>query len=410
VTAALDLTRRNLLRNIATLFSGSVVAQGMTALALLLTARQLGADGYGPYAACIALASIAAILFSLGLDIWLLREGGRSALPLAELAGSVLAIKVAFGLGWMALFFVLAPLLQPDTYPAGLMRWSLLVVWLDVLLATVLTSFKAALRSRTPALLEAGADLIWFLATLALIGLGLRQPERYFQIRALVSAPALLLGVWLLRRAVGLRFSLSTARLALRQCFPFALADLLGTITMRADLVIVGWALGKTAAGVYSPAVGLVNMVFLAPMAVHTVMVPVLSNLYRNHPAQARRSAGRTVLLLTVMGVALTAAFAAVAPLLVRILGPSYQGSLGILRIISLVLLFKSLSFGMAAIIVATDQQAQRTAVQAVAALANILLNLLVVSRWGVQGVAGVYVLTEVILLAGYTWIAWRKR
>lgn len=410
MTAALDLTRRSLLRNIATLFSGSVVAQGMTALALLLTARQLGADGYGQYAACIALASITAISFSLGLDVWLLREGGRAALPLAELAGSVLGVKALFGLVWMGLFFALAVFLPHDSYPAGLMRWSLLVVWLDVLLAAVLTAFKAGLHSRTPALLEALADSVWFLATLALIGLELRQPERYFQIRALISAPALLLGLWLLRRTVGLRFSLAAARLALRQCWPYATSELLATITMRADLVIVGWTLGKTAAGVYSPAVGLVNMVFLAPTAVHIVMVPVLSHLYQHNPPQARRSAGRTVLLLAVLGVALSLAFALAAPLLVRILGPSYQASLDIMRIISLVLIFKSLSFGMAAIIVAANRQAQRTVVQAVAAAANILLNLLLVFRWGLPGVAVVYVITEVILLAGYTWIAWRKQ
>ena len=107
-----SLTRGAMARSMATLFSGSIVAQGMTALALLLTARQLGVEGYGQYAACIAITSLASILFSLGLDLWLLREGGRSVHRLPAYAGSVLGIKALFGLAWMAAFFLLAPLLN----------------------------------------------------------------------------------------------------------------------------------------------------------------------------------------------------------------------------------------------------------------------------------------------------------
>ena len=46
-----ELKRSKIIRSITTLFSGSVVAQGMTTLALLFTARQLNVDGYGQYAA-----------------------------------------------------------------------------------------------------------------------------------------------------------------------------------------------------------------------------------------------------------------------------------------------------------------------------------------------------------------------
>jgi O-antigen/teichoic acid export membrane protein len=63
----------------------------------------------------------------------------------------------------------------------------------------------------------------------------------------------------------------------------------------------------------------------------------------------------------------------------------------------------------MAASILAKNQQAKRTVVQAVAAGFNIISNLLVATWIGINGVAWVYVLTEVILLVGYSWIVWRK-
>jgi hypothetical protein len=36
-------------------------------------------------------------------------------------------------------------------------------------------------------------------------------------------------------------------------------------------------------------------------------------------------------------------------------------------------------------------------------------VNLAVVYRFGIRGVAVVYALTELLLLFGYSWVAWRK-
>ena len=409
MAATLSLNRRAIVQNIATLFSGSLVAQGMTAAALLLTARQLSVEGYGQYAACVSLTSLASILFSLGLDLWLLREGGREPQRLAAYTGSVLGIKAGFGAAWIGILFLLAPMMQQETYPASLLRWSVLLIWLDTVFATLLTAFKAGMRSRAPSALEASADALWCSLTVGLILLGIRQPASYLVVRVIVSSLAFCASLALFRKGFGLRFDLALARQALRGAFPFAASEFLGMVTMRADVVIVGLTLGKIATGLYSPAVGLINMAFLAPLAVYQVAVPVLSNLYQDQPQQARRTAKRFIFLATALGVVLSAAFLAAAPLVVYLLGDSFQGSVAILRILSLVLLFKSISLVLAAIILATGQQARRSLIQAVAAGFNILSNLAVVYLYGINGVAWVYVITEVILITGYGWIVWRK-
>jgi O-antigen/teichoic acid export membrane protein len=409
MAGSINLNRSKILGNITTLFSGSVIAQAMTALALLFTARQLNANAYGQYAACIAIVSLSSICFSLGLDIWLLREGGRSTHQLPMLAGSVLGIKVGLGGIWMILLALLAPLLNQNTYPISILHWSVLLIWLDSLFATTLTGFKSALLNKPPAILEATADFIWFALTMLLILIGARQPEIYLQIRVIVISVALSVALLLFHRVVGIHFDRAFATQALKKMFPFATSEFLGMVTMRADVVIIGLTLGEYATGIYSPAVGLINMALLVPMAVYTVMMPVLSNLFKNHPQQADKSARRTIFLLLGIGLLLTSIFFVGAPLVGLILGESYQPSVEILRILSLVLLFKCVSFAMAAIIIATDKQAKRPIVQTVAAGANILLNLAIVHVLGVRGVAGVYVVTEIILLAGYSWVVWHK-
>jgi O-antigen/teichoic acid export membrane protein len=404
-----NISRPKILGNIATLLSGSVVAQLMTALALLLTARQLTADGYGRYSACVAITSLTSIVFSLGLDIWLLREGGRETQRLKELAGSVITIKAGLGIIWMLLFAVLAPLLNQDTYPIGLIRWSMLLIWLDTLLATTLTAFKSALINKVPAILEACADFIWFGSTILLIFYGANQPEVFIKIRVIISLAALIVALLLLTRIIGFKYKRGVVIDAIRNVFPFATSEFLGMVTLRADVVIIGLTLGEYATGIYSPAVGLINMALLAPMAVYTVMLPVLGNLYRSHPQQAIKTSYRTIALSFVIGVGLTMIFLFGAPLVVLVLGQSYQASVAVIRILSLVLLFKCVSFAMAAIMIATDKQTKRTIVQTISAAVNVVLNLSIVYLLGVKGVAGVYVITEIILLIGYSWVVWHK-
>jgi O-antigen/teichoic acid export membrane protein len=404
-----ELNRAKIVGNITTLLSGSVVAQGMTAFALLLTARQLMVDGYGQYAACITITSMLSIFFSLGLDVWLLREGGRDPSRIAEIAGSVLSIKASLGLIWILGLWFLVPLFNQQSFPTTLLHWSTILLWSDTLLATCLTTFKAVLHTKTPAILEAGADTIWLAFTLLLISIGSQQSEAYLRIRVLISLAALCIILLLLLRRFGLRLNIQLTILALKHSFPFAASEFLAMINMRADVVIVSLTLGKTATGLYSPAVGLVNMAFLVPLAVHLVMVPVLSNLYQNHSQQATKTAIRTIALSLLLGIGLTLLVRIGSPLIILLLGPSYTGSVAILKILSWVLLFKCGSYAMAAILVATDRQMKRTSIQVIAALSNIILNFIIVFWLGIQGVAYVYVLTEIILFAGYSFYVLRK-
>lgn len=406
--AAPGLRRNAILQKIAHLFSGSAAAQGLTALTLLLTARQLGLELYGQYTLCFALAGMLSVLFDLGSDHLLLRDGGRQPARLGRLAGSTLGLKTALGAAWLGLFALLGGRLDAGDYPYSLLLIAAGAVLVDHLLQSILTAFKAALHARTVSLLDAGSDGLWLLGTLLLIGGGNVDPRLYAWVRLGAALLGVLAGLLLLWRRAGLSFSPPAARGILRQAPPFAASDALSLASMRQDLLILGFVLGDAAAGLYSPAVNLVNALFLAPAAVYSVMVPILGRLYATDEAQARRSAGRMILLMAVLGAAMALAFYLGAPAALVLLGKSYTGVTEILRILSLVLLFKCGSFAMAAIIIVTGRQTRRTLYQVFTVAVNAGLNLLVVGRFGVAGAAWVYVFTEALVLAGYSLIALR--
>ena len=61
-----EFSARRVAGNIGALLSASVVARGLSAVTLILTARKLGPELFGPYAASLSVTRIAAVIFALG--------------------------------------------------------------------------------------------------------------------------------------------------------------------------------------------------------------------------------------------------------------------------------------------------------------------------------------------------------
>ena len=406
----LDVTRRNLFGNIAKLFSNSAISQGFTALALLLTARELGATIYGQLAACLALASVLSVGFNLGLDIWLLREGARSQYRISELIGSSLSIKLGLGLIWVLVLSLIGLILQNPSFPPALLTLTAIMVWLDSILMTALSAFKASLRNEYTLIIESSSDFIWFIGTLILIYQGTKLPEVYVTLRLVILIATCIIAYYLIHRLLGLHISREIIQISLKACPPYALSEFLALALMRLDVIIVAFALGNYSVGLYSPAVSIVNALFFIPLSVYMVMVPSLSHLFESDLLQAWKSSKRFSLLLSVVGGLSSILLFVCADWVVSLLGESFAGSGMILRILSVILLLKSLSFAMAGILVAGGRQSQRVIIQAIAVVLGTLLNLAVVVRFGINGVAVVFVITELILFLGYMGLVRRFR
>jgi O-antigen/teichoic acid export membrane protein len=406
----LQLTRRNIIANIATLLSGSTAAQGMTAVTLLFTARQLGAVHYGQYVAAFTLVSFTAVLFSLGLDLWLLRNAGREPTELARLTGSLLAIKGCIGGIWLAVFFGLASILDPSRFPVELIRLSALAVWLDGMFSINLTAFRASLRNTYSAVLEAGTVGLWLLMTFLLTTSGQAQPLAYLGVRIVASLVGVVVSSLLVWHKVQPRVSLLFIKRALGEALPFAGSEILAMANMRQDVLIVALMLGDKAAGLYSPAVGIINAAFVLPAAIYLVITPVLSNLFATNVDKAWVIAKQGILLLALAGLAASIGLVVIAGPIISLLGVTFHGSREVLLTLSVILFSHSISFGMASILVATGQQKKRTIIQAIVVAINAILDFAIVHWAGIIGVAIVYVISDILLLVGYSWLVWRNR
>lgn len=404
---------RRALAGIFTLLGGSALARVLSAIVMIVIARQMGPQAYGQYSGSLALIGLTTAFFSLGLDSWLLYAGAREPEKLHTRFTSALSIKTIFGLVWFAAWWTIAPLLDQASFPRILIVLGSLAVWLEEIAGITWSALKARLRIDLTLILMLCSGAFFLIITLWLSGRGVQNPAGYMGGKLVAGLLAAGFSILVVVRTIGLRWRPKATWNALRGTLPFALSLAFTVIYGRADLAIVASKLGSEAAGIYAPALTVTNVLFLMPAAIFGVMVPTLS---RADPADGRwiqTTTIRFVLLMALLGALLGIGLAWLSPLLIQLLfGAAYQPSADVLRILSPVIALRCPTTALAATLVAVGWQTSRMGVQGICAALNVSLNLLFIEKTGLMGVAVIYVITEAVLLLGTAWmfIRWTRR
>ncbi|MDA0243111.1 MAG: oligosaccharide flippase family protein [Chloroflexi bacterium] len=403
---------RRFMGQVGVLTVANVVARLLSAVGLILIARLLGPEEYGPLAASFALTRVLSVFFNLGLDAWLLREGGETEQSLlGRKSGVMFMVKGGGGLVWLAVLWLIAPWLNQESFPVALFMWCALGVWLEDLALTAGFAFQAALRPKDAAIITVALQFLLLLVTLGMMGLGVQAAVTFAWGRALLAGAAVGWSVWWLSRTFPLQWATADIWPALRGSRGFALSLGLAMLGRQADVSIVANWLGKEAAGYYAPAVTLSSTVLLLAMSLHNILLPTLSQMHQRTPAQLPRTvrqllwgAGGLGALLWLV-VWLTAEWG-----VVLLFGAEYAPAGRVLQILGLMIWARCWTAVQAAVLAAVHWQRYRVYVQAVGVFLAIVLNIYIVTQtdWGLIGVAWVYVFTEVALLLGYSWYVWR--
>ena len=392
-------------------FSGftisTALAQLMVMLFSLLLARYFGPEISGGYTSAFAIASLTAIVFNLGLDTWLLRAGALSQDP-RKTFGDVLKTKAMAGVVWAFILFGIATTLRPDLYPAGLLAVCILDVWFDSIFITSLAVMNTQRKIKQYSLLVLLSRGLKLLGLIILMAIANQNILVFAGWRASCSLVFALIAVTFLQPNLG-EFSFSNVSEVFRKSRSYALSDLLATVYMQADVVILSNFRGNIAAGIYSPALSLINALFVFPNAVYTYVIPSLSRWLKENPDKFVELARKLISLVLIMGIAMSLATVLLGkPATGILLGERYSKSGELMVRLSPILLLKCLEFGFAAIIVAANKQKSRLIPQAIAAVLNVGLNLVLIPRLGEFGAASVYLVTEIVLFVSYGIIAYK--
>lgn len=389
-------------------FAGLAANYGLAAVALILVARQVAPGEYAAYLSVFGLFSLSIILPGLGLDSWMLAQGGRSSAALAAVGRSAFHLRLRLILAWLAVAALVSLALPRPAFPLTLILLTLPGLAADSLLLLLYAAWRVQGAQRRVSALQISLSLALIVWAVLLTALGSRPPVFADAIawfaggRSVISLAGLLAAGWFSRPVLQPAISPDNTP-AWPQLRPFWVADLAVSIYAKVDLALVSLFLGNPGASIYGPALNLVNLSFIAPNALYFLALPGLARAYTHDRPAFHRQVRRQLAAQALLGAFSAALVALLAPwLLELIFGPAYRPSAEALRWLSPILFLKALNFAGGAALTAAGQQAARTRVQALAAAVNLGGNLLAIPLLGVNGAIMVYLLSEGLLCAGY--------
>jgi O-antigen/teichoic acid export membrane protein len=204
------------------------------------------------------------------------------------------------------------------------------------------------------------------------------------------------------RRRIGnVQLSLGQMQRALKFGVPLVVSDFLVSLVSSSDRFVIQYFLGSSAVAVYSVAYDIsdyVAVMFASPLQL--AILPIVYSLWSKEGQEATRTfVSKAVNLSFVIVIPMIAGFSVVGPDIVTILASEkYVDSGELVPIIALGVMLGSVNFLFYTGLLLQEKTVLVTILNTVAAVMNIVLNVLWIPRYGIIGAAYATVLTYIML------------
>jgi len=397
------------IKDTLTTFTAQIIAVVLALVVTIVVARVLGPSGKGAYALIILIPTLLALVGNLGIGIASVYYGGKKKYDWADLASNSLVSAVALGiplaLAFLAYFLVFHPSFLRDIEPHYIVI-ALLIVPFSLLTGYFSMILLGQGRIRQYNLLQVApgvVSLVLILTLLLAFRGGILGVIIASVTAALVSA---LLSALLVRKATRITWAFHPGvfKESLRFGVQGYLSNVIQFLNYRLDMLMVAYFMTTASVGYYSISVAMAETLWYFPAAVGTI-------IFARTPGLSAEEANRTTPRICRNTLFITALAALALLGLSRYIIPIFWGSAFLPALKPLWILLP----GIVALViwkVLANEMAGRgkpiiNAYAAGVSLAvNVLLNLLLIPRWGISGAAFAssvsYTVTAVIVLTAF--------
>lgn len=394
----MDAGFRKILQGSALLTTSAAVSTALRAAVALVLVRHLGAADYGSLAAAVALATIGCYAVDLGTATHVVREGARAPEKIGSPLGNALGVTFSM-LVVVALLLVGA--VRILDYPDGA-RFLMPALGLGVLLQASRGPIHSALRAlrRFGRVAWAEVAAAALLVAFCFYGVASGKTLIYFGWAHLFTGiGAIVVSAYLVSPLARPRWTPSQWPSAVRASAPFFASNIFYVIYFQLDTVMLAVLRPPVEVGIYAAPYKVVSLLGLIPAAVSHALLPSAFALGTQDRTGIHRLFRLQIRTLGAIAIPLSAALVLFAPVIVPwVLGPGYEGSSTILQILAVQVLLRCLAHAGGDALYALGRENRRTAIQGLAAVSNLALNVALIPRWGAPGAAVATVVTEAIV------------
>ncbi len=390
------------------LLSTQPITWAATLLLTVYLPRYLDGRALGELSIALAAAAIVGTLATFGLQTVLTRTVASGELPASAAVSASLVIVVGLCLLGAVLTILLG--LSGVVLAIGLPLLTLAMAWMIVaqVQALLLAVLAGQQRLSEFAWVNAVALLVAALGSVGALMLGGGAADTL-----VVSLVVVLASTFYIWRRLGLPFDRSglTRRgllALLKSGLPFVAWNVLLRVRGDLDSIVLGGLLSIEAVGWWSAAQRIVSIPIFVPALVVTPLLPALSSV-RDDRDMFTRTLRRTFELTVVVTAGISAAIAALAPLVPTMLGwaASYEAAVPVMQLMAPLLVLVSISMVLGTGLIGLGQERRWLLVNAVATgLQYVVLFLAIPAMqdaWGNGSIGAVLgrIVAELVMVAG---------
>lgn len=387
--------RRNLQRiigNTGWLFADKLCRMGLALVVGVWVARYLGPGQFGLLNFAGAFVTLFSAVALLGLESIVVRDMVRNPGATDEILGTTCLLRLAAGLCSYGAAFGVIMLLRPGEPLTRLLVAIAGVMLLTQALDTIDLWFQSQVQSKYVVWAKNGAFLVSAVAKVFLILAD--APLVAFALANLAEFVLGALGLVIVYRMKGRslthwRFSMREARRLAGESAPMVLSGIIFMVYLRVDQVMLGQMAGDREVGIYAAAVRVAEIWYFIPTSIVSSVFP---DIVRSREVSEEIFYGklqRLYNLLAFLGYAVALPTTFIAPWVIHLLfGLEYAAAGPMLAVLVWAGLFANLGVARNAFLLATNQPRVLLFAVLVGAVSNVLINLLLIPRYGGMGAA----------------------
>ena len=401
--AAATMHGRRIGRDSIALMAANLSTAVTQAVIGILAARTLPGDEFGRYAIGLGVAALCIAASDGGVGVIATRELAQGIVDPTRLVRLAFGVRMALAAMAVGLGMLGAPFLFGSQATVDAAQVGLLIGGLGAMSALGRSVFNGLAALRSEAVIQFVERGLLLVLSLAVLNHGIARDLLLVALVARAFGLAVRLLVILRQQALRVRLAPAIpVRRLLNASAPLGVAVVLATVYFQIDVLMLGVLVNEKSAGVYQAAVNILLLVYLVPESISVALVPAFSHAAVADRQRLARTLQAAVSDLSAAAIGAALVLVTLGPAIASVLYPDMPSAQLLLQVLAVACLFRFTSYALSALMPSIGRGSTRMAAAAAASVANVVLNLIFIPRFGALGAAAVTVTTEAVLLFAY--------
>lgn len=402
---------QTIFKNMSWLFISQIIASICGFIWTILMARYLGVSRFGIFGFAVSLTGMCSILFDWGIGIHSVRHIATDYDSAPKYLGNIIPLKGLFSLIGFIIILIILILMKADEITITVTLLFAIEQIIKKFVELMNATFQAFEEGKYQGIGNSILNILLFIFILIAIftDLGLYGIAIAYIMANII---ALIYEYYILKRQYfkpQYEFDKGFCKRVTIASIPFAATVILSSIYYSIDIVMLTNMIGDYATGIYNASYKLISVLTLFYSIYGAVIFPVMSKFYKKDESMLLVSYEKSIkyLLMIIIPIAIATMFYS-ADLIHLFYKHEYDTASSVLSILIWTVCLLFISGAGNTLLNASHKEVSVTKIYLLAAIFNVVMNLILIPRYSFNGAAVTTVLSDVLIVVVQSYVIYK--